>query len=466
MSDDLHKDRPALSRAAVIGYGAASGPFEMLRGPGVAILPALYAKEFGFALTALSLAMLLLRLSDGLTDVAVGVLSDRTRSRWGPRKPWLLASIPLALLSAWGLFIPGEDPGIWYFAVCYFFFYLAWTFFDIPYTAWSAELGRSYEERSRLSLSRQFWGNIGLILLALAPLLPFLPSTGMNFDTLEVMFWFIAIAYPIGVLYVVFRVPNGDFVPAVPRFSLKETLRAVRANPPLQIFLGVAFLSDLALGIGGAMFFLFLDTYLGIGASFSLIFITAVAVSTVALKPWQMLLRRTSKRNLLIVSTGGMVLWGLLIFFLEPASWALPAYIGYMALYYTLSAGRDVALYAIIGDIVDYGEWRSGTNRAGEFTSAWMVIRKLTYAMGPAIGFLIAGIAGYEAGATANDSTAILGLKAANGYLPALLLALATWLALRYPLTSEKHRSIQRRLAQRTARAGRAPTAIDGAPVP
>ena len=91
MSDDLHKDRPALSRAAVIGYGAASGPFEMLRGPGVAILPALYAKEFGFALTALSLAMLLLRLSDGLTDVAVGVLSDRTRSRWGPRKPWLLA---------------------------------------------------------------------------------------------------------------------------------------------------------------------------------------------------------------------------------------------------------------------------------------------------------------------------------------------------------------------------------------
>jgi GPH family glycoside/pentoside/hexuronide:cation symporter len=255
-------------------------------------------------------------------------------------------------------------------------------------------------------------------------------------------------------------------VPAVPRFSLKETVRAVRANPPLQIFLGVAFLSDLALGIGGAMFFLFLDTYLGIGASFSLIFITAVAVSTVALKPWQMLLRRTSKRNLLIVSTGGMVLWGLLIFFLEPASWALPAYIGFMALYYTLSAGRDVALYAIIGDIVDYGEWRSGTNRAGEFTSAWMVIRKLTYAMGPAIGFFIAGIAGYEAGAAANDSTAILGLKAANGYLPALLLALATWLALRYPLTFEKHRAIQRRLAQRTARAGRAPTAIDGAPVP
>jgi len=455
MSGQNNKNSSRLSGAAVIGYGAASGPFEMLRGPGVAILPALYAKEFGFALTALSLAMLLLRLSDGATDVIVGVASDRTRSRWGPRKPWLLASIPLALLSAWGLFIPGENPSIWYFSVCYFFFYLAWTFFDIPYTAWSAELGRSYEERSRLSLSRQLWGNIGLILLSLAPLLPFLSSTSMNFNTLEVMFWFIAVAYPIGVLYAVFRVPNGEFVPAVPRFSLKETVSAMRANPPLQIFLGVAFLSDLALGIGGAMFFLFLDTYLGIGASFSLIFITAVAVSTVALKPWQMLLLRTSKRNLLIVSAGGMVLWGLLIFLLEPGPWALPAYIVYMSFYYTLSAGRDVALYAIIGDIVDYGEWRSGANRAGEFTSAWMVIRKLTYAMGPAIGFFIAGVAGYEPTAAVNDASGILGLKAANGYVPALLLAIATWLALRYPLTADKHRVVRRRLEQRASRAER-----------
>ena len=466
MSDDLSKDRPALPRAAVIGYGAASGPYEMLRGPGVAILPALYAKEFGFALTALSLAMLLLRLSDGLTDVAVGVLSDRTRSRWGPRKPWLLASIPLALLSAWGLFVPGDHPSIWYFAVCYFFFYLAWTFFDIPYTAWSAELGRSYEDRSRLSLSRQLWGNLGLMLLALAPLLPFLPSTSMNFDTLEVMFWFIAIAFPIGVLYAVFRVPDGEFVPTMPRFSLKDTVRAVRENPPLQIFLGVAFLSDLGLGIGGAMFFLFLDTYLGIGASFSLIFITAVAVSTVALKPWQMLLRRTSKRNLFIVSAGGMVLWGSMIHLVEPGPWVLPAYIAYMALYYTLSAGREVALYAIIGDIVDYGEWRSGTNRAGEFTSAWMVIRKLTYAMGPAIGFFIAGIAGYEPNAATNDASGILGLKIANGYLPALLFVIATWLALRYPLTAEKHRTLRRRLAQRADRAKRAGASAVVAPTP
>jgi Na+/melibiose symporter-like transporter len=290
-------------------------------------------------------------------------------------------------------------------------------------------------------------------------LLPFLPSTSMNFDTLEVMFWFIAVAYPLGILYAVYRVPNGEFVPTMPRFSLKDTFSAVAGNRPLQVFLGVAFLSDLALGIGGAMFFLFLDTYLGIGASFSVIFITAIVVATVSLKGWQWLLQRSSKRVLLIASTGGMVLWGAAIFLLVPGEWAMPAYIAYMSLYYALSGGRDVALYAIIGDIVDYGELRTGVNRGGEFTAAWMVIRKLTFALGPAIGFFIAGIAGYEPGAASNDATGILGLKAANGYIPALLFAAATWLALRYPLTADRHRTIRRRLEQRTARAARPDTA-------
>jgi Na+/melibiose symporter-like transporter len=429
----------------------------MLRAPGLAILPALYTKEFGLALTAVSLAMLLLRLSDGATDVIVGVLSDRTRSRWGPRKPWLLASIPLAVLSAWGLYVPGESANIWQFAICYFFFYLAWTFFDIPYTAWSAELGRSYEDRSRLALSRQLASNVGLILLSLIPLLPFLPSTEMNFATLQVIFWVVAIAYPLGVLYAFARVPMGEFVPAMQGGGLRETLRAVRGNAPLQIFLAIAFFSDLALGIGGAMFFLFLDTYLGIGASFSLIFITAIATSTLALKLWQMLLARSSKRVLLIASTGGLVACGVFIFVLSPGAWALPAYVVYMSLFYVLSVGREVALYAVIGDIVDYGELRTGANRAGQFTSAWMVIRKLNYAIGPAIGFFVAGIAGYDPASARNDATGILGLKAANGYLPALLFAIATILALRFPLTPERQRIISRRLEQRATRSARAP---------
>ena len=67
----------------------------------------------------------------------------------------------------------------------------------------------------------------------------------------------------------------------------------------------------------------------------------------------------------------------------------------------------------------------------------------------------IAGVAGYDPSAPSNDAVGVLGLKAANGYVPALLLAAAAVFAFRFPLTEARHRIIRRRLEQRAARAAR-----------
>jgi len=441
-----------LSRTTVIGYGAASGPFEMLRAPALAILPALYSAEYGLALTTISFALLLLRLSDSATDLIVGTLSDRTRSRWGPRKPWLLASIFIALPAAYGLYAPGENVSIWTFSICYFFFYLAWTMFEIPYTAWSTELARGYEDRSRLALSRGVFGSVALVLLSLVPLLPFLPNTEMTFHTTEVIFWIIAIAYPLGVLFAFFFVPKGELLASQSQVRLRESFRAIRDNRPMLLFLCIAFCADLAMGISGAMFFLLFDSYLGLGASFSLIFLTAIAVSTVSLKLWEVVVKRTSKTRLLTVCLAGGVIWGLSVSLLRPGPYTLPMFMVFLSAYYVFSAGRDVALYATIGDVVDYDSLKTGSDRAGLFSSGWMVLRKLAYAVGPAVGFFVAGVVGYDPSAEQNDTLGIFGLKASNGYLPALLLAIALLLALRFPITPEKHRTIRRRLEQRHAR--------------
>jgi GPH family glycoside/pentoside/hexuronide:cation symporter len=451
--DDVAESR--LPSSTVNGYGLIAGPFEMLKAPALAILPALYAKHYGLSLATISLALLLLRLSDGATDLVVGLLSDRTRSRLGPRKPWLLASVLVALPSAWGLYMPGETATIWQFALCYFFFYLAWTMFEIPYTAWSAELTHNYADRSRLGISRSFYAHTGLIILSLVPLLPFLPSTEMNFATLRVVFWIVAVLYPLGVLYAVLRVPTGELVASTGKVDLRATWRAVAANRPLQVFLGVALLSDLALGIQGALFFLLFDSYLGLGASFSVIFLTAIVAGTAALKPWQMLVQRTSKRLLLVTALTGAAVNGLFVFLLSPGPQALVLFIIFLALFYILSIGREVALYSMIGDVVDYDVLMTRENRAGQFTSAWLVLRKLAYAIAPAIGFFVAGAAGYDPAATDNDALGILGLKSANGYIPALLLACAAFVALRYPLTPRRHDIIRRRLGQRKARSTR-----------
>lgn len=446
----------ALPPRKVVAYGTAAGVFEMLRAPGLAILPALYAKDFGFSLTSISFAMLWLRLSDAVMDPLVGYLSDRTRSRWGPRKPWIFTSIFVLVPACFVLYSPGAHPTMWQFVVAYFFYFLGWAMFDIPYTAWGTEVATSYEDRSRLAVSRGLFTNVGLLLISLIPLLPFLPSTAMSFQVTSLIADLLVLLYPAVILLMLASVPAGAAHVDGVHVSLRKTWQAIRGNPPLLLFLGIATLADLAMGINGAMAFIFFDTYLGIGNSFALIFLTSIAVSTFSLRAWQAVVNRTSKRTLLLVCLILGVFHGAIIFLIEPGPWALPLYVAFMTFYYILSVGRDVAMYAMVGDIVDYDSLKTGGNRAGQFTSAWMVFRKLTYALGPVIGMFVAGIMGYDPGAKHNGALAIFGLKAANGYLPALLLALAAVLAVRFPLTPERHRIVRRRLDQRAARAATA----------
>ena len=452
---------PSLPTRTVIAYGAAAGPFEMLKAPALAILPALYAKDYGFTLTAISFAMLWLRLSDMVMDPLVGYLSDRTRTRWGSRKPWLFASIFVFVPAAFSLYVPGSHPTLWTFTIAYFFFYLGWAMFDIPYTAWGTEIATRYEDRSRLAVSRGWATSAGLLLLSAVPLLPFLPSTEMSFGVLFIAAWGLAFLYPITIVATLATTPSGAVAAPAVHASLRETMAAIRRNPPLLLFLGMATLADLAMGINGAMAFIFFDTYLGIGASFTAIFMTAIFVSALSLKLWEVVVRRTSKRTLLVTCLVAGVFHGMMVLFMHPGPLALPIYIAFMTLYYILSVGRDVAMYAMVGDIVDYDSLKTGGSRAGQFTSAWMVFRKLTYALGPVIGLFIAGIAGYDPGAQHNDAFAIFGLKAANGYLPALLLAIAAVLALRFPLTEQRHGIIRRRLEQRAARAAAAASVLN-----
>ena len=444
----------ALPVSLFAGYGAVAAPFEMLRAPAIAIVPALYAKEFGFSLAAISLALLTLRLTDGVTDIFVGVLSDKTRSPWGRRKPWLLASVFLAIPAAYGLYVPGENPNIWSFLLCYFIFYLAWTMFDIPYTAWSAERAHRYEDRSRLALWRGFGGNAGLIILTMVPLLPFLPSTEMNFVTLNALFWVVAVTFTAGVLYAVFRLPSDATATKTERFSFRETISAIKANRPFQIFLGVALLSDMAGGFMGAMFFLFFDTYLKIGQHFTLMHLVAIGLSLVSLQLWKYFLQRTSKSTVLVASMAGAALGGALIALLEPGPNALVHFIIYLSLFFIMQIGREVALYSIFGDIIDYDKWKSAGVRAGIYSSAWMMLRKIALALSGALAFLIAGVIGFDPSASSFSETAIFGLKATNGYIPAILFLAAMFLAAQFPLTKARHRIIQRKLEQRALRSG------------
>src|ERR1700677_3881776 len=92
-------------------FGSFALPFMIMQGPGLAILPNLYAEHFHFNLATLGVTLLLVRIVfDALLNPIVALCSDRTESRFGQRKPWLLAGAALGTVGIFNLYVPGDAP--------------------------------------------------------------------------------------------------------------------------------------------------------------------------------------------------------------------------------------------------------------------------------------------------------------------------------------------------------------------
>ncbi len=126
----------ALAWQQRLAFTGIAAPVALMQGPGLAILPNMYAQHFGIALVDIALALLLSRLVfESLGALAVGVLSDRTHTRWGRRKPWIVAGALLGLVGIFQLYMPAGRPGALHLAFWMCVVYLAWNMFDVPYTA-------------------------------------------------------------------------------------------------------------------------------------------------------------------------------------------------------------------------------------------------------------------------------------------------------------------------------------------
>src|SRR5690606_17380236 len=126
--------------------------------------------EIGLPLAAVGGVFFLARLWDAVTDPVVGNLSDRTKSKFGRRKPWIALGAPALLLMFYFFCFPPEGADLTYLLVVTFFFYLASTIVQVPYLSWGAELSRDYKERTRITGYRETATMIGVMLATAIPL--------------------------------------------------------------------------------------------------------------------------------------------------------------------------------------------------------------------------------------------------------------------------------------------------------
>jgi GPH family glycoside/pentoside/hexuronide:cation symporter len=169
--------REHLPLVAVLGYGAGNFSFALL-GLVIAVnLQFFYTDYVGLGAGLVSWSLLFARLFDGLTDPVMGYLSDRTHTRLGRRRPYILgAAIPLGI-AFYFLFTPPEveEPALHqgfllaYMLTLYVATYFLWTIAAVPYFSLGAELSDGYHERTRVIAVREGWALAGLLVATVLP---------------------------------------------------------------------------------------------------------------------------------------------------------------------------------------------------------------------------------------------------------------------------------------------------------
>lgn len=444
--------RTLLGPLSLLGLFAL--PFTIMQGPGLAIVPNLYAARFGFDLAQLGVALLVARLLfDAALNPVIGYLSDRTSSPLGRRKPWILVGVAVSVIGVFMLYAPRGTPDfaylvLWFSVVC-----AGWTIIDVAYTAWCTEITTSYDGRAQISFLRQAFTNAGLLLLAFAPL--WLSATAeMDFEVLGPTAWFALIVMPLVTAFVIWRVPQGEGASEAltvgnPFASMASTL----SSRPFLILLGYSAFAYTAMGAAGALFFLFFSTYLGLGSRFTLVTVTSMTLAILSIPLWTWLMRHTSKRALVLGGTLVLSLSLLSAHLISPGPYALPLYMAMDASWYVSLVAIEAGMRAMLGDIVDYDALRTGEARAGEFAAAWSLVMKAGIATGGALGYGVAAWFGFRADDAQVGPEAALGLKLSLGAVPAAILIPAALILIAYPLSRRRTLIIGRALHRRGLRA-------------
>ena len=140
-----------LKRSTLFYYSLTDMPVMMSIFPAIVFIPRYYASEVGVSLAMIGTILLVVRWLDVLTDPLMGFISDRTRSRFGRRRPWVLLAAPVLMLSIYRLYMPPEGADGWYMFIWSVVMSVGTTMMLIPYYAWGAELSPDYNERSRIT---------------------------------------------------------------------------------------------------------------------------------------------------------------------------------------------------------------------------------------------------------------------------------------------------------------------------
>lgn len=438
-----------LPSAQVWSYGLPALSLTAVGVPLLLFLVPFYTTDMGLHPEVVGLTLLLVRVADGIFDPTLGMLSDRIRTPWGRRRPWLLAGTILLVIAVYFVFLPTPPVTPGYFLVWSIVLYASWTMVIVPYAAWGAELTKDFTERTRVAGVRELFLLIGTVLSASVPTIAKWLGDESYGATMEAIGIFVIVGLPVAVAIMFRVVPEKQPEILNTHHDWREGLRTIRRNGPFLRLISAFMLNSLSQNLTATLFYFFVDYVLD-ARSVAPYLLLAYFLSGIAAVPmWIKLAERFGKHRTWAVS----MIFSAAVFLVAPFLGPDDLWIFWIVVLLSgPSLGCDQILASSMqADVVDIDTLRTGQQRAGLYFALWNMVTKLAGGLSAGFALPVLGLVGFTT-AGVNPPLAIAVLIVLYGVVPPLLRLTSVFIIWNYPITKPRHERIRQMIERKKRR--------------
>lgn len=386
-------------------------------------------------------AILIGRVWDAITDPLIGNLSDRTSSRWGRRRIFLLlGSVPLGL-TFFLLWTVSKNLSqiqmFFYTTISYMLHMTALTVIMVPYQTLTAEMTTDYDERTSLTAYRMVFSILGGMVGVIMPkiIVDNFPKETIGFLTMGLVFGIVIGTAPI--FPFIGGQEKGEPVKA--SFSFKNDIKIIWNNRPFRFVLLMFLATWTAINLLETMFMYFFKYWLKMDNQFEIIVGLIFIIAALFIPMWVKISELWEKRRAYILGIGFLCLCIISIILIQPGikwlTYIISALIGI-----GISAAHVVP-HSIIPDSIDYGQLQTGDQREGMYYGVLTFIQKVGTATAIGLSGALLDLMGYVPDVT-QTNTVLWTIRILLGPIPGILLLIGIVCIYNYPIDRKMYEDI------------------------
>lgn len=443
---------PRLTRREKWIYGAGDIGFSLTSTIIGAFFAIFLTDVVGILPRVAAAAIFIGRTWDYINDPIIGHISDRTRTRWGRRRPFLIfGALPFAMVFTLLWWRPPFESSLLlaiYYAAVYVLFDAAATFVYMPYFALTPELTNDYDERTALTTTRMFFSIFGGLVAFTLPVVIVGGFNPQNAGRVLLMGATFGLVSALPLLLVFFGTRERQEFMQQEQPSVRQSIKAAWKNRPFVFGLGIYLFTWVSVSLLETILLFFIKYVVQREPESDLIMATIFVTAILVLPLWEWISRRLNKR---LAYIAGIAFWAvvqLVLVTLSPSS-SMTLLLSLCVLAGIGVSAAHVLPWSIIPDAIEWGEWQTGERHEGMFYSLITLAQKIASSVAIPLALLVLDFTGYIPNSAVQPGSAVNGIRIVAGPIPAALLCLGILFASLYPLGRESYTELAKELETR-----------------